>query len=193
MRVRQPKPRDLTKERICAAALALVDEEGLEALSMRRLAARLGVEAMSLYHHVRDKADLLDALHAAVLGGIRAGFDEAAGESAGWRLVLSGMARALRSALLAHPRLAAFIASRPARGPESLAAVGLAESALVAAGFSRHDAVRMLKAIGIYTIGHVLTEVGGDPALGASPANPRHADFKFGIEALLDGFARRLP
>src|SRR5260370_547859 len=66
----RPKPNDetLTRERVCKEALALVDEEGLEALSMRRLGARLGFEAMSLYRHVRDKADLLDALHAAVLG-----------------------------------------------------------------------------------------------------------------------------
>src|SRR5215471_17284594 len=55
----------LSRARVCQEALALVDAEGPEALSMRRLGARLGVEAMSLYHHVRDKADLIDALHAA--------------------------------------------------------------------------------------------------------------------------------
>ena len=61
----------LTRDRVCAAALALVDDEGLEALSMRRLAARLSCEAMSLYNYVRDKADLLDAVHAAVLGNLK--------------------------------------------------------------------------------------------------------------------------
>ena len=63
-------PPALSRARVCREALALVDAEGLEALSMRRLGARLGVEAMSLYRHVRDKADLIDALYAAVLGDL---------------------------------------------------------------------------------------------------------------------------
>src|SRR5438105_13507366 len=94
-RRRDPEP-GLSRERICREALALVDEEGLEALSMRRLGARLGVEAMSLYNHVRNKADLLDALHAAVLGNLQ---PEVAGD--GWRPLLAGMARALHAALTA--------------------------------------------------------------------------------------------
>src|SRR6185312_16366207 len=67
------EPIRLTRSTVCHEALGLVDAEGLEALTMRRLAARLGCEAMSLYHHVRDKADLLDALHAAVLGDLEPG------------------------------------------------------------------------------------------------------------------------
>src|SRR5438270_9156626 len=99
----------LTRERVCEAALALVDEEGLEALSMRRLGARLGVEAMSLYRHVRDKADLIDALHAAVLGDLvpereasatpPARGERAAASAADWRALLGGLCRALRTAL----------------------------------------------------------------------------------------------
>src|SRR6185437_6385691 len=88
------EPPSLSRERICREALALVDEEGLEALSMRRLGARLGVEAMSLYRHVRDKRDLLDALHAAVLGDLQP-TGEQGGE--GWRAILGGLSRALRS------------------------------------------------------------------------------------------------
>src|SRR5256885_469309 len=71
----------LSRESVCREALALVDEEGLEALSMRRLGTRLHVEAMSLYKHVRDKADLLDALHAAVLGDLGAEARAPAGPS----------------------------------------------------------------------------------------------------------------
>ena len=52
----------LTRERIIAAALRVMDTEGLEAVSMRRIAREVGVEAMSLYHHVRDKDDLLDGI-----------------------------------------------------------------------------------------------------------------------------------
>src|ERR1700748_1436928 len=90
----------LSRERVCAEALALVDDEGLEALTMRRLGARLGVEAMSLYRHVRNKADLLDALHGAGISHVE---PEAAPERAGepaWRQVLGGMARSLRKSLL---------------------------------------------------------------------------------------------
>ena len=84
----------LSRARVCQEALALVDDEGLDALSMRRLGARLGVEAMSLYRYVRDKADLLDALHVAVLADLSpvdAGADEAPAADtseaeADWRL-----------------------------------------------------------------------------------------------------------
>src|SRR5947207_14126671 len=89
----------LSRERICREALALVDDEGLEALSMRRLGARLGVEAMSLYRHVRNKADLLDALHVAVLADIAPEPSDPHSDEADWRLMLGGMARALRAAL----------------------------------------------------------------------------------------------
>src|SRR4051812_29763767 len=90
------EPEALSRERVCKEALALVDEEGLEALSMRRLGARLGFEAMSLYRHVRDKADLLDALHAAVLGELEP-VDACADDD--WRGLLGGLASALRAAL----------------------------------------------------------------------------------------------
>src|ERR1700748_1832616 len=107
------EPIRLTRSTVCPEALALVDTEGLDGLSMRRLAARLGCEAMSLYHHVRDKADLLDTLHAAVLGTLQpetAADGPPSGRSAGrrpglptWRALLGGLSRALRSALLEHP------------------------------------------------------------------------------------------
>src|SRR5438270_2408762 len=102
----------LTRERVCEAALALVDEEGLDALSMRRLGTRLHVEAMSLYRHVRDKADLLDALHAAVLGDLAAELRPQAGPT-DWRELLARLARALRKALLAHPKVVPLFATRP--------------------------------------------------------------------------------
>src|SRR5437588_2665596 len=109
-------PPALSRARVCREALALVDAEGLEALSMRRLGARLGVEAMSLYRHVRNKADLIDALYAAVLGDLvpegeaaatpaPARRPPAAASSADWRALLGGLCRALRSALLRHPKV----------------------------------------------------------------------------------------
>ena len=66
----------LTPERIVNAGIALVDEEGLEALSMRKLARRLGVEAMSLYHHVRSKEALLDLMVDRIFDGVEMNLDE---------------------------------------------------------------------------------------------------------------------
>src|SRR4051812_17759624 len=112
------EPPALSRALVCGEALALVDEEGLEALSMRRLGARLGVEAMSLYRHVRDKADLLDALHTAVLGDLR---PVAAPGGEGWRALLGGLSRALRDALLRHPNVVSLFATRPVRAPGAVA------------------------------------------------------------------------
>ncbi len=176
----------VTREKISQEALALVDEEGLEALSMRRLAARLGVEAMSLYHHVRDKADLLDALHAAVLGGLHLNV------RGDWRALLGGMARALRATLLSHPNVVPLFATRPVRAPEALEAIGHAWQALSEAGFSRRDAEKIIITVGVFTIGCVLAETQGTDL--DQPASPRQAgapEFNFGLEALLDGIALR--
>lgn len=182
----------LSRERVCGEALALVDEEGLEALSMRRLGARLGVEAMSLYRHVRDKADLLDALHAAVLGGLSA-------ESHGgdWRELLFGLARALRKALLLHPNVVPLFATRPVRAPEALAAIADVLLALANAGFSPRDSEKTIIAVGVFTIGCVLAETQGGEHLGPTASNrppqamrkPGNAEFRFGIDALITGIA----
>ena len=109
------EPVGLSRARVCAEALALVDEEGLEALTMRRLGARLDCEAMSLYRHVKDKADLLDALHAAVLGDLQpeTAVDQRTHKrQAEWRVLLGGLARALRSSLLRHPNVLPLFTTR---------------------------------------------------------------------------------
>src|SRR5215470_10646554 len=117
---RPADPPALSRARICSEALALVDEEGLDALSMRRLGARLGVEAMSLYRHVRDKADLLDAIHAAVLGDL--GTVRSGGAAAGdWRALVAHMASALRTTLLRHPNVLPLFGTRPVRAAEATA------------------------------------------------------------------------
>jgi TetR/AcrR family transcriptional regulator, tetracycline repressor protein len=177
----------LSRACVCAAALALVDAEGLEALTMRRLAARLDCEAMSLYKHVKDKADLLDAVHAAVLGGlqpetnidhIRAGRDYE--RIPKWRLLLGGLARALRSALLAHPKVVPLFTSQHVTAPEAVQTVGNLKMTLVLSRFSESEADRAIHVVGMFTIGHAIFE-----------QSTRNDDtFRFGLEALLDGIAR---
>ena len=184
----------LSRARVCQEALALVDDEGLEALSMRRLGARLGVEAMSLYRYVRDKADLLDALHVAVLADLSP-VDAGAGESDevedDWRLLLGGMARSLRAVMLRHPHVVALFATRPVNAPEAVETIAAVRDALVAAGFAADHADKAVVAIGIFTVGHALAEANGRaPTHERSPRPAGPAEFRFGLTALLDGIAR---
>jgi AcrR family transcriptional regulator len=177
---RQEPQRAYTREDICNAALALVDEEGLEALSMRRLGGRLGIEAMSLYHHVRDKADLLDALHAAVLGQLEP--EGVQGDA--WRPTLGGLARALRSALLRHPNVVPLFVHNTVRAPEALSTLERVRAAMAGAGFAETDIINAIYVVGMFTIGHVIFET-------SNRERPnRDTTFRFGLEALLDGVAR---
>jgi AcrR family transcriptional regulator len=200
----------LSRDRVCREALALVDQEGLAALTMRRLGARLGVEAMSLYRHVHDKADLLDALHAAVLGDLQP--EGVAGDD--WRALLGGLARALRSALLRHPHVLPLFVTRPVRAPEARATLERIDAALARAGFAAATAARAVHVVGMFTIGQAIFDAAGlqrtadradrygHPARhslagDASTRSARLADerlraacFRFGLDALLDGIER---
>jgi AcrR family transcriptional regulator len=171
----------LSRERICAEALALVDQEGLDALSMRRLGARLGVEAMSLYNHVRNKAELLDALHAAVLGGLD---PHVSGD--GWRPLLGGMARALHTALLAHPHVLPLFTTRPVTAPEALATIERIGAAFQRANYTPTEIEQGIYVVGMFTIGHAIFDANAP----AEDERRRAAVFHFGLEALLDGIER---
>ncbi len=170
----------LSRARVCAEALALVDAEGLEALTMRRLGARIGCEAMSLYRHVKDKADLLDALHAAVLGDLEPEPPTEQQRRPQWRELLGGLTTALRSALLRHPNVLPLFTMRPVSAPEALATVERVRGALLAGGFSARDAERAIMVVGMFAIGHAVFE----------KRERRDATFRFGLDALLDGIER---
>jgi AcrR family transcriptional regulator len=88
----------LTRDRVLQAGIALADEDGIESLSMRRLAQQLGVEAMSLYHHVANKGDLLDAMLDAVYGEM-----ELPAPDGDWRDAMRASARSAHHVLLRHP------------------------------------------------------------------------------------------
>ena len=92
----------LTRERIIAAALRVMDTDGLEAVSMRRIAREVGVEAMSLYHHVRDKEDVLDGICEAVMREFE--YPDGAGDISER---LRAGARSYRRILQAHPDVVA--------------------------------------------------------------------------------------
>ena len=137
----------LTPDRVVDAALALADEHGLEALTMRRLGAALGVEAMSLYRHVASKDALLDALGDALVALWIAPAAEAAtspdvhvpppgGTTEAWRTAIAAIMHRAHRELLARPWAIELLASRPHVGPARLRYAEAITSALLDAGFS---------------------------------------------------------
>ena len=121
----------LSRAGVVAEAIALADEQGLAALSMRALAGRLGVEAMSLYHHVTGKEALLDAMVDAVFGELH--LPVVGGD---WRAQLRERSVSGRSALLRHRWAVGLMDSRRTPGPENLAHHDAVLGCLAAQGFS---------------------------------------------------------
>ncbi|QBI54843.1 Tetracycline repressor protein class E [Streptomonospora litoralis] len=120
---------------IRTAALALIDRDGLENLSMRRLAQELDVQAASLYSHYRTKEDLL----ADIANEIMAEVDVSGFDSGDWRHGLTVWARSYRAALAAHPNLVPVIAAGPGRREAALRRADAIHGGLVAAGWpARH-------------------------------------------------------
>src|SRR5436190_6421371 len=111
----------LSRERIAAAAMALVDRDGLEALSTRRLGEELGCEAMSIYHHFPNKAHLMDALVDLMLA--EAAARVAAAGQGKWLERLRQAARGFRAMALMHPKFFPFLpctgSTRPPASPTS--------------------------------------------------------------------------
>jgi AcrR family transcriptional regulator len=192
----------VTVDRIVDAALALIDEQGLEQLSMRKLGARLGVEAMTLYHHVANKDAVLDLLVERVI--TEAGFFEA-DAALGWRERLERFAQRYRGALLARPNLVPLIATRPVRSPAALRQLAAGGAALMRAGFTLEQCFNIGNAVAMLVIGGALAQVGeasraavtsedqpGFAEVMNDPANAAHdhdAIFRYAITALLDGVA----
>src|SRR5437867_110737 len=146
----------LSRERVIEAALHVLDEEGLDAVTMRRIGRELGVEAMSLYNHVRDKEDLMDGICTSVMAEFRyPEVDEADLIETGRRA-----ARAWRHVLKAHPNVTQIFAERtkPMVSPEALRPMEFALDVLRRAGLSDRDAVRTFHAFGGYIQGFVLIE-----------------------------------
>lgn len=141
----------LTRERVLEAAVALADRDGLGALTMRRLAADLGVEAMSLYHHLPAKQALLDGVVECLLGEVTAAV---AHEQAGnWRDHLRRQFLTARRVMLRHPWAPGLIASRTSVPPTVFAYYDGIVATLVNAGFTYHLAHRALHAFGSMPLG----------------------------------------
>ena len=132
----------LTRERVVGAGIELADRDGIESISMRRLAQELGVEAMSLYTHVRNKDDLLDGMVDAVIGKIPTSAD-----GADWKTSLRQMVLAARSIVLTHPWAPRLIESRTTPGPATMRYINTVIGLLREGGFTiaqAHHAIHIL-------------------------------------------------
>lgn len=132
----RPRTPLLSRERIREKALELIDADGLPALSMRKLATELGVQAASLYTHYATKDDLLDDIAVDVMSQV----DTSEFASGDWRAGLMAWARSYRAALAAHPNFVPFIASGPGRWEPALRAADAVHGGLIRAGWPPRDA-----------------------------------------------------
>lgn len=144
----------LSPDRIIAAAVAVADREGLAGVSMRSIGRELGVEAMSLYHHIADKEALLDGLAERIMSMIQ--LPAADGP---WRAEMTERAASARSVLFAHPWALGLIESRRTPGPALLRHHDAVLGCLRTNGFSVALAAHAFSAIDAYVYGFVLTEI----------------------------------
>jgi AcrR family transcriptional regulator len=142
----------LSRERALAAAVTLADAEGLKALTMRRLAADLGVEAMSLYYHLPGKEGLLDGLAETVIGEIVEAVG-AGGPEADWRASLRRRFLTARTVMLRHPWAPGLLGSRPVIPAALFAYYEEIVATLVGGGISFRIAHRALHAFGSLALG----------------------------------------
>jgi AcrR family transcriptional regulator len=193
----------LSRDVVLDAALKFVDDHGVQALSMRKLGAALGVEGMALYYYLPNKDALLDGLAERVTSGI---IDNAPAPDLAWREWIRQFAAGLRRTLLKHPAVLPLVATRDVMSPAFLMAF---ETALaVLNSFEPKQAVHVFNTVTTFVLGHVLAEAGrtdgpppqlpgGYPLIErAMRAGAGDGDdderFHFAIQALVDGFERRI-
>ena len=143
----------LTRQRIVTEALAVIAEDGVQAMSMRRLAARLGVVPGALYHHLGNKQQLQDLL----LDGVLAEVDFHTDPSLAWTDQLKLLATRLRQVLEAHPGVAGILKTRDPLGPHSLAMAEALLAPLQTAGFGDRQAGLAFFLLIDYTIGFAVS------------------------------------
>lgn len=205
-----PKRQPLSRERILEAAVDFVDREGLEALSMRKLGAELGVEAMSLYNHVPGKDALLDGMVEVLLRDL-----DVPPEGDDWEVRVRESYRRFRRLAHGHPNVFPLLIVRP---PDTMDGAWLVESfldALQKAGFDAGTALQAYRTLTSFTVGYVTSEIRGfamepgDGRIGArglekqdfprlaelSPSLgdiDRDAEFEGGLDLILSGLRRQL-
>jgi AcrR family transcriptional regulator len=207
----------LSRRRVLDAAVALADRDGVGALSMRKLAQELGVEAMSLYHHVAGKDAILDGIVDVVFAEI-----ELPSGEGGWKAAMRRRAVSAREALRRHPWATALMESRSTPGPANLRHHDAVLGVLRNAGFSVELAAHAYSLLDAYIYGFALQEsslpfdtpeetaavassmMDGFPADAfpylteiavehvMRPGYDYGNEYQFGLELILDGLERAL-
>ena len=155
----------LDRRRVLAAVIEFIDEHGLEALTMRRMGAHLGVEGMALYRHVTGRDDLLDGVVELVVDELYGDPEVYLAPQHGWQDYLQRLAHGVRRIAIAHPAVFPLIATRPPAAPwvrPPLRSLRWLESfldALTTHGFSDGAAVAAYRAYTSFLLGHLLLEV----------------------------------
>jgi AcrR family transcriptional regulator len=197
----------LTRDQIVDAAIRILDEEGPDALSMRRLGTELGSGATSVYWHVKGKDDLLDLVADRVIGEVLVGLEPATT----WRDWMAAFARSMRRVLLTNPGVAPVVGRRAVMGPNALLALEGLFPLLAADGFDRLASMLASTTLVGWTTTLVLAEArearegtgfsqrGTVPAVTDRPSvaamlldgAPPTADerFEYGLQVLLEGIA----
>jgi AcrR family transcriptional regulator len=202
---------------VLRTAVALADERGIDALTMRELGLRLGVEAMSLYNHVANKDDILDGMVDLVVGEI-----DLPADAADWKHAMRARATSAQKVFAQHPWASPLIDSRESSGPARLRYFDWVVGTLRRAGFSLEMCARAFSILDSYVYGFgrqqlniagggdmtpeemaaafrqaippdeypYLTELVVDYAM--SSVYDEGADFDFGINLILDGLERLL-
>ena len=171
----------LTRARVVAEALTVIAEDGVEALTMRTLAARLGVVPGALYRHVRNKEQLQDL----VLDGVLAEVDYGVDPSMPWGERIKLLAHRLRTVLEDHPGIAGLLKTRDPLGPHSLALAEAFLAPLHAAGFPDREAGLAFFLVVDYTVGFAVSS----PRTSVNEQRVRDA----AIRSQLHEFFRSLP
>ncbi len=177
----------LSRERVLASALALADAEGIAAVTMRRVAGELGVEAMSLYHHVRGKDALLDGLIDVVVAEVHREVEARGLPDDDWHAVVRERCLAARVVMLRHPWAPGLLASRTSIPSGVLGLYEEVLGAMVRAGCSYRLAHRAMHALGSMVLG--FTQELFSPADAGGSLGDADAD----AAAALAAMARALP
>jgi len=208
--------RPLNRERVLLAAVAIADERGVGAVTMRAVASRLGVEAMSLYNHVANKDDILDGMVDLVIRQV-----DLPADVEDWREAMRRRAASAHQVFGRHPWAPQLVDSRQSSGPSRLRYFDWVLGTLMSAGFSVGGAARAFSLLDSYIYGFAIQQsnasAGGDDSpeemaaaiLASIPVEEyphlhrmashaaqvgydAEADFGFGLEIVLDGLARIL-
>ena len=202
----------LTRDRIIEAAVAYADEHGIDELSMRKLGAALGVEAMSLYNHVEDKGDIYDGMIDHVFASI-----PLPDPTIGWQDAIRTVGGEAMDRFTRHPWVVILLMQRGNFGPGALTFMDEVLARLSAAGFSDQDAHHAWQMLASHTMGYAFQNATNPGAIEKELGNVEsllaqmgerfphvvrlapllaqcdfRSEYRFGLEIIIDGLETRL-